>query len=572
VGEKLRCGRLSAFVLVWQKSEKSSIPPGVPDIEDEHLNSLRAENIFKTSNMPRPRHNTTALPRNLRSELGIRDTYGEKKRRLNGPASRKERRQNERTQKKSRHAAPPNKKVFQRTHHQARADSNEGLGDGNVDLDSDDMDVDGMPSPPRKKSKSTKETAEKPKSILKKAPAPQESESESEPESDIDLNESEDEDEDEEEEDDDESDEDIYEDESEEYKPSENLVSGSVKSKLAQDDAEIAALEKKLGLKKGSKLPKAFEDDGLDDLLGDLGGGDDGSEDESRKRKREADDWLQAKRLKAKTRQAQTSQQEDSELDSEEDGDLDKEIFGSDDEDEAADGSDFEGFDEEANKGPKQKENPYIAPVTKPEPTAQKYIPPSLRARSDPDSENLTRLKRQAQGQLNKLSEANMLSIVAEFEKLYRDYPRQHVTSTLINLLMALICERAALNDTFLILHAGFISALYKLLGMDFGAEIVQTVVETLDAEGDERGKFQGKETLNLVSLLSQLYNFHVIGSTLMFDYVRLFVQNITEANTELLLKVIRSKSYRSRYQTHRIVLTYVQTLAHNFEWMTRQR
>jgi nucleolar MIF4G domain-containing protein 1 len=519
--------------------------------------------------MPRPRHKTTALPRDLRSELGIRDTYGEKKRRLNGPASRKERRQNERTEKKSRHAAPQNKKVFQRPQQQARNDNNQKHGDRDLDLDSDDMDMDEKPSPPRKKAKSIKE-AEKPKSILKKASAaPQESESESEPGSEIDLNESEDEDEDEEEEDEDESDEEAYEDMPDENEASDSRISGSVKSKLAQDDAEIAALEKKLGLKKGSKLPKAFEDDGLDDILGDLGGGGgDVSEDESRKRKREADDWLQAKRLKAKAQQAQTPQQDDSEMDSEEDVDLDEQIFGSDD-GESAEGSDFDGFDEEESKVPKKKENPYIAPVTKPQPTAQKYIPPSLRARSDPESEDLTRLKRQAQGQLNKLSEANMLSIVAEFEKLYRDYPRQHVTSTLINLLMGLICERAALNDTFLILHAGFISALYKLLGMDFGAEIVQTVVETLDARGDERGQFQGKETLNLVSLLSQLYNFHVIGSSLMFDYVRLFVQDITEANTELLLKVIRSKSSQSRL--NRFVLTYLQILARNSDSMTHR-
>ncbi|CAG7924653.1 unnamed protein product [Penicillium olsonii] len=494
--------------------------------------------------MPRPRHNTTALPRNLRSELGIRDTYGDKKRRLNGPASRKERRQNERTQKKSRHAAPPQKKVFQRPQSQAQ-----GGSDGEVDDDSDDMDIDEKPSAPQKKLKSTKETTEKPKSILKKAatkPKPEsESESGSELESEIDLNEDDDEDDEEEDEEDEdeESDEDDYDDEDEVDEPSENYVSGSVKSKLAQDDAEIAALEKKLGLKKGGKS-KAFEDDGLDDILGDLGGGGDASEDESRKRKREADDWLQAKRQKAKAQQAQASKQEDSEMDSGEDVDLDEQIFGSDDED-AAGGSDFDGFDEEP-KEKKPKENPYIAPVTK-EATAQKYIPPSLRARLDPENESLTRLKRQAQGQLNKLSEANMLSIVAEFEKLYRDYPRQHVTSTLISLLMGLICERAALNDTFLILHAGFISALYKLLGMDFGAEIVQKIVETLDAGGDERGKFEGKEILNLVSLLSQLYNFHVIGSPLMFDYVRLFVQEINEANTELLLKVIRNSGPQLR-------------------------
>lgn len=490
--------------------------------------------------MPRPRHNTTALPRHLRSELGIRDTYGDKKRRQNGPASRKERRQNERTEKKSRHAAPPPKRNFQQSQYQSRDDRNKGQED-----DSDDMDIDERP--PQKKPKSMKETAEKPKSILKKAPVQSESEPESgsELESEIDLNEDDEEDEDTEDDeedddgDEDESDEEIYDDQP---KADEPHITGSVKSKLAQDDAEIAALEKKLGLKKGNKLPKAFEDDGLDDLLGDLGGGGaDASEDESRKRKREADDWLEAKRQKARAQQAQAPKQDDSEIDSDEDVDLDEQIFGSDD-DEAADGSDFDGFDEEA-KAPKVKENPYIAPVTKTEPTAQKYIPPSLRGRQDPESESLTRLKRQAQGQLNKLSEANMLSIVAEFEKLYRDYPRQHVTSTLINLLMGLICERAALNDTFLILHAGFISALYKLLGMDFGAEIVQTVVETLDAGGDERGKFEGKEILNLVSLLSQLYNFHVIGSSLMFDYVRLFVQEINEANTELLLKVIRSKS-----------------------------
>lgn len=544
--------------LFWGSRKVKKVPyrPGVPDIEDRHLNSLRADKISQRNKMPkmaRPRHNTTALPRDLRSELGIRDVYGDKKRRLNGPASRKERRQNERTQKKSRHAAPPNKKSFERPQQrpqqkpqqQAQDDSDEEIGDEDLDLNSDDMDLDEGPSAPQTKSKSTKDAAKKPKSILKKEAAKQDSESESEPEpesgfgSEIDLDEDEDEDEDDES--DDESDEEAYEDEP---KETEAHIPGSVKSKLAQDDAEIAALEKKLGLKKGGKLSKAFEEDGLEDLLGDLGGGGggDGSEDESKKRKREADDWLRNKRLKAKSLQAQQLEKEDSEMDSAEDLDLDEEIFGGDDSDEAAEGSDFDGFDEEERKEPKKRENPYIAPVTKPEPTAQKYIPPSLRGRSDPESESLTRLKRQAQGHLNKLSEANMLSIVAEFEKLYRDYPRQHVTSTLINLLMGMICERAALQDTFLILHAGFIAALYKLMGMDVGAEIVQTVVETLDADGDERGKFQGKEATNLVSLLSQLYNFHVIGSSLMFDYVRLFVQEITESNTELLLKVIRSK------------------------------
>lgn len=93
-----------------------------------------------------------------------------------------------------------------------------------------------------------------------------------------------------------------------------------------------------------------------------------------------------------------------------------------------------------------------------------------------------------------------------------------------------------------MILHAGFIAAVYKVIGMDFGAELIQKIVHLLDAQGDERGKFKGKELLNLISLLSQLYNFHVIGHALMFDYIRILLQEITEDNTELLLKIIKSK------------------------------
>ncbi|KAJ5769175.1 hypothetical protein N7520_003734 [Penicillium odoratum] len=442
---------------------------------------------------PRQQHNTTSLPRDLRSELGIRDRYGEKKRRLNGPASRKDRRQAERNEKKSRPNVQP-RKQYPRQMEKASDDDEDSDFEAQKPL----VNKGGQKALKNKKTRRIRWRISGTIDDL---------------------------DEDDEEEDDSEI------DEPEDIEVP-HIPSG-VKSKLAQDDAEIAALEKKLGLKKG-KTSKKFEDDGLDDLLGDLG---EASEDESKQRKREADEWLQNKRKKAQKLQAREEEDEDSDEDSDEDDDLDEEIFG----DESDDDGDFDGFDEEEKAPAKKRENPYVAPIPKTESSQpQKYVPPSLRALSDPETESLTRLKRQAQGQLNKLSEANLISIVSEFEKLYRDYPRQHVTSTLLDLLMGLICERAALQDTFMILHAGFIAALYKLLGMDFGAEIVQKIVETIDANGDERGTFAGKEVINLISLLSQLYNFHVIGSPLMFDYVRSFLEDLTEDNTELLLKVIR--------------------------------
>ncbi|KAJ5623149.1 hypothetical protein N7490_011754 [Penicillium lividum] len=459
---------------------------------------------------PRQQHNTTSLPRDLRSELGIRDRYGEKKRRLNGPASRKDRRHAERNEKKSKPNVQPRKQYPRQTEKESDDDE-----DSDFEAQETLVNKGGQKALKNKVGSSPKSM----KTSLKK------SNQEDEEDSMEDFGTIDDLDEDDEEEDDSEIDE-----------PDDievPHVPSGVKSKLAEDDAEIAALEKKLGLKKGKKSKK-FEDDGLDDLLGDLG---EVSEDESKQRKREADEWLQNKRKKAQKLQAREEEDEDSDEDSDEDDDLDEEIFG----DESDDDDDFDGFDEEEKAPVKKRENPYVAPTPKTESSQpQKYVPPSLRALSDPETEALSRLKRQAQGQLNKLSEANLISIVSEFEKLYRDYPRQHVTSTLLDLLMGLICERGALQDTFMVLHAGFIAALYKLLGMDVGAEIVQKIVETIDANGDERGTFAGKEVINLISLLSQLYNFHVIGSPLMFDYVRSFLEDLTEDNTELLLKVIR--------------------------------
>ena len=310
-------------------------------------------------------------------------------------------------------------------------------------------------------------------------------------------------------------------DEEDEEDESSRRISRTARDGLAQDDAEIAALEKKLGLKKGKKLPSSFAEDGLAELLGELDSG--GSDDERRRRKMETDEWLGNKRRKGEARDAQQDESEGM-SGSEEDED------------------DFEGFDGPPQpKAKRKRENPYVAPVPAGG-SGPKYVPPSLRRITNPEPESLTRLRRQAQGHLNKLAESNLISILSEIEKLYREYPRHSVTSTLISLLLGLVCERTALQDTFMILHAGFIAAMYKTIGVDFGAFLVQNMVERFDADGDDRGSFQGKELVNLISLLSHLYNFHVVGSALVFDYIRLFLQEITEANTELLLKIIKSE------------------------------
>lgn len=348
--------------------------------------------------------------------------------------------------------------------------------------------------------------------------------------------------------------------------PPPSEISRAVKEALAKDDAEIATFEKRLGLRKG-KLPKSFAEDGLDSLLDGLS---EGAEQESKaKRRRAEEEWFDSKKRKAlnsgrdtsdtkratgeeswtddgdESSQTESGNDRRRELETDEDDDaLDKDT--SENEEEVK----WEGFesDQPADEiSLRVRENPYIAPQTLMVPAeSAKCVPPQLKGPSSSEVEQLSRLRRQTLGLLNRLSEANLLSIVKDVEYLYRNNARQHMTSTLTELLLGLISDRSSLTDTFIILHGGFTAALYKIIGIDFGAAVVQRFVDEFERqhitamatspEGVNKG------TSNLVAYLAELYNFQVIGSKLIFDFVRLLLEPISELNTELLLKIIKSE------------------------------
>lgn len=331
--------------------------------------------------------------------------------------------------------------------------------------------------------------------------------------------------------------------------------SQAFRDRAAQDDAEIAALERRLGGKK-NKSKKSGLEDGLDDLL-------EGLEEEERgvKRKSEGQEWLDRKRRKAAARDQEFDEEEFSDADilgladevedeesgsdqsyDEDDTEEDDEDAQSDVDSEPDDGGDFEGFDsgeEDASRvQPKRvRENPYIAPVPANAPAA-KYIPPSLRKLQSSEGPSLERLKRQLQGHLNKLSEANLVSILGEVEKIYQSNPRQDVTSVLIDLLLTLFYNRSALPNTFVILHAAFAAAVYKVIGVDFGAELLSQLIDRFDQHHSD--ETTGKEALNLTSLLANLFTFHVVSSAIIFGHTRLLLERLSENNTELLLRLVR--------------------------------
>lgn len=341
-------------------------------------------------------------------------------------------------------------------------------------------------------------------------------------------------------------------------------LSRRVQEQLTADDAEIEALEKALGIKGKKKLPKSFVDDGLDDLL-------DGIDDavgltksgRGKRKTSENEEWLERKRQKAQRSNpaidasagSGTSYDDEDRADSGAEEDL-EEI----DEDEAdsAEQSPFdeddgdESFGEEEDDSPppiiasRGRENPYVAPIARTSASNEaRYIPPSLRhiRMGGSGSEDLSQLRRQIQGLLNRLSEANFSSILSEVEKLYRGHPRQHVSTVLLDLLLGLLSDPTSLQDTFIILHAGFIAAVFKVSGSDFGAQAIERIYDeffaNFDSKADSDGR--GKKCTNLTSLLAELYNFQVISSNMIYDFARLFLNKLSEINTELLLRIVRT-------------------------------
>ncbi|RCI11276.1 hypothetical protein L249_7479 [Ophiocordyceps polyrhachis-furcata BCC 54312] len=306
--------------------------------------------------------------------------------------------------------------------------------------------------------------------------------------------------------------------------PAKKRMSRAVQERLAQDDAEIEDFEKKLGIKKGRKsLPKAFKDDGLDELFCETSEHTSDSDDNSKKRKREFEDWLASKRGKSSTATALSDSES---LDA-----FEHYVSGSDDgDDEAAD----------ASNRPQQRENPYVAPTAGA--AVAKYVPPSRRTTAASNDETRERLRKLIQGQINRLTDSNILSIVQAIEDIYQRNARGDVTELLTDAIMAQVCRTESLPDQFFVLVGGFSAAIYKVVGSSFGSHLIRRLVNDFKLEYDAMNKqpSQQKEVYNLVTFLTQLYVFQVVGCKIIFDYMEKLLSKLSDLNIELLLRVCR--------------------------------
>lgn len=245
--------------------------------------------------------------------------------------------------------------------------------------------------------------------------------------------------------------------------------------------------------------------------------------------------------------------------------------------------SDLESGDSDSEgDSAEEEEEPTAAAPAKP--VAGSYVPPHLRkkvadaettpangatpapgkpARSAPSLEvppEDPRLRRQINGQLNKLSQSNMSAIVDQLLSIYASNPRAVVSTTMISLLLGIISDRDNLGDQLVVTYAVLVAALFRTVGIEFPAGVIARAVELFDAafkkhtEALENGTdptdagdvgFEGrpgsKECLNLVSFISELYNLQAVHCGLVYDFVRLLIESgLGELQVELLSRIVK--------------------------------
>lgn len=213
-----------------------------------------------------------------------------------------------------------------------------------------------------------------------------------------------------------------------------------------------------------------------------------------------------------------------------------------------------------------------------------KYVPPAVRAAREHEmqqrlssnvqkSEDMQKINKVVKGSLNRLSEANIETILGQLQELYRNKPRHDVTTSITDLVLSTIGSRDNMLDSFVILYAGFTGSLHRLVGIEFMAYITQTVIKKLG----EKPLYQASEDevrsqLNLISLLSELYNLGSISVSLIYDLIKSLIstEKLNEAQIDAVLRITRSAGQQLRHDDPSSLKEIVLAIQNKIEYLEK--
>ncbi|XP_052155498.1 uncharacterized protein LOC127773471 [Oryza glaberrima] len=269
-------------------------------------------------------------------------------------------------------------------------------------------------------------------------------------------------------------------------------------------------LAKKLKVKKG-KL--GGPDDGMDSLFADLGfEGDFGSDDEAKEFDWNTVDDTKVDKKKGKKKKKKVK------------NDATEELY---------DG----GVGEENDEAVQQSENEEPNVVELPMASKAKYVPPSLRATSNSESEEIAQIRRRVRGLLNRLSESNVESITQEIAALFSSVPRSTGCQVIGDEVLASCSRGPRGNEQYAAVFASFVAGMASLVGIDFSAKILASLAKSFE---DEYSKEDGLSLRNLTLLLCYLCIFDVISSDLVYDLLSVLSKRLTELDVSTILTILQ--------------------------------
>ncbi|XP_051960008.1 nucleolar MIF4G domain-containing protein 1 [Xyrauchen texanus] len=329
-----------------------------------------------------------------------------------------------------------------------------------------------------------------------------------------------------------------------------------------EEDKEIRKLEKRLGLNKRrnkQSLPQSFANDGLDYILGILEPGASASglygSDEEMDLDKAKDNFDELEedsgREMTDSEEKDDSEGEDVEEEVEGDGEdvtqIEYDEDAGDEEEESyteasedKEEEDDDGEEVESEQRPSENKEANSA-------TVNMYVPPHLR--EDVDSKRraeLEKLKRNVKGLINRLSQPNMASISSQLEELYMSTSRKDMNDTLTDVLLAACVTPALMPERLLMEHILLVSVLHHTVGLEVGANFLETVVRQFDKTYSQLDTTH-KECDNLVSIIAHLYNFHVVHGLLVFDILKKLVTRFSSRDIELVLLVLKNVGFALR-------------------------
>ncbi|KAJ1261599.1 hypothetical protein BS78_09G042500 [Paspalum vaginatum] len=364
-----------------------------------------------------------------------------------------------------------------------------------------------------------------------------------------------------------------------------------------EEDLEMERrLAKKLKVKKG-KL--GGPDDGMDELFADLGfGGNFGSDDGAKEYDwNVADDTdLDKKKGKTKKKKAKKDDTETEEMDDmvEENGEKKKrkkvkkddleaeepDVGGEENDhkkkkkkkkvkkDDSDIGDPDDGgvdMDEENDEEIMKSEDGEPNVVELPTEPKGKYVPPSLRAASNSESEEVAQMRRRVRGLLNRLSESNVESITQEIATLFRSVPRS-VGSQIIGDEVLASCSRGPRgNEQYAAVFAAFVAGMACLVGIDFSAKILASIAKSFE---DEYSKEDGLSLRNLTLLFCYLCIFGVMSSDLVYDLLSILSKRLTELDVSTVLTILQCCGMKLRGDDPGAMKDFVLTIQNSVNQM----